>query len=1076
MPSPPGITVTAVNSPLADALRDRYVLEKELGRGGMATVYLTRDLKHERFVALKVMHLELAGALGPERFLREIRVTAGLQHPHILTVLDSGEAAGQLWYTMPYVRGESLRDRLRREIQLSLEMALELSRQVALALDCAHRQSVVHRDLKPENILLSDGQALVADFGVAKALESSGGEQLTATGMTVGTPAYMSPEQAGGGAVDARSDIYALGCVLYEMLAGEPPFTGPTAHTIIAKRLRGPVPSVRQLRSSVPGSVDDTIRRALAVVPADRFTSAEEFARALTQPRTDAAPSSGASPDQAPRRRRLTLVVLAATILLVALAGTLLRRTGGSGPASTPGAARVAVLPFENLGKPEDEYFADGVSDAIRGKLSALPALQVIARASSAQYKKTTERPEQIGRELGVQYLLTGTVRWTKGPDGINRVQVSPELVEVTDDRMATTRWQQSFDAVLSDVFEVQASISSRVAQSLGLALPKSTREILTDRPTHSLEAYDAFLQGEAAADGLGTVQPAAVRRAVAEYRRAVDADSTFMPAWAQLARTLSHLYYFAEPSPDVGQRARQAAERASALAPERPEGWIAMGDYSAYVSKDAEGALRHYARARELGQASAELLTASAFTERILGQWDSALAHLRAARALDPRSVHSARRLTETLLLMRRYPEALAVCEQGLALAPRNLSLIQDKAAIYLAQGDLATARAWIREAKQVVPADALVAFFGAYGELYWALEEEDQQRLLRLGPEAFDTRGSWAQVLAQTYALRNDWVRARAYADTGIQGFSATGCPDSQCHALKSVQLALAGRSAEAIREGEIAMRMAPLERDGYMGPYVQHQVVRVYLLAGMREEALELLEPLLAVPYVLSPGYLRIDPGFGPLRGEPWFERLLISRAGVSSGDTWIPRLQLAAAGAGGRLITRRSRSPLQPVAAGAGPRGEIPALPDQQEGCHRCAHVRVESGHQYSRIPVDQVIAAGEHGRQQASLDLALAADWLPGAGQGIGAERGHGRALSLNEPVSLAHGPGSWGAGRLGHRAPPGGGRATVGGRVIEPGLSPSLSMPAAETEAAELHRNLVGAYDSGPTRGRGRSA
>ena len=242
----------AVVPPLAQALRDRYVLEKELGRGGMATVYSARDLRHDRLVALKVLLPELAATLGPERFLREIRLTARLLHPHILPVFDSGDAAGQLWYTMPYVRGESLRDRLRREIQLRVDSALDLTRQVAGAMGYAHRQGIVHRDVKPENILLEGERAVVADFGIARALDLAGGERLTQTGLALGTPSYMSPEQAVGSPADARSDIYSLGCVLYEMLAGEPPFTGPTAQAIMARRLSSPVPTLRTVRESCP--------------------------------------------------------------------------------------------------------------------------------------------------------------------------------------------------------------------------------------------------------------------------------------------------------------------------------------------------------------------------------------------------------------------------------------------------------------------------------------------------------------------------------------------------------------------------------------------------------------------------------------------------------------------------------------------------------------------------------------------------------------------------------------------------------------------------------------------------------
>jgi len=282
-------------APLRDALQDRYALERELGRGGMATVYLARDVKHKRLVALKVLHPELAAALGAERFQREIEFAARLQHPHILTVLDSGEAAGQLWFTMPYVEGESLRSRLRRERQLPVEDAVRIATETARALDYAHRQGVMHRDIKPENILLTrDGDTLVADFGIARALAGTE-DHLTETGMSLGTPAYMSPEQASGDkAVDARTDIYSLGCVLYEMLAGEPPYTGPNAQVIIMKRFTDPVPSARKVRPAVPDGVDHAVQRALATLPADRFPTAAEFARALAY--HGALPQSASAP------------------------------------------------------------------------------------------------------------------------------------------------------------------------------------------------------------------------------------------------------------------------------------------------------------------------------------------------------------------------------------------------------------------------------------------------------------------------------------------------------------------------------------------------------------------------------------------------------------------------------------------------------------------------------------------------------------------------------------------------------------------------------------------------------------
>ena len=429
----------AMGSALADALRDRYRLERELGRGGMATVYLAHDLKHDREVALKLMHPELAATIGPERFQREIQTTARLQHPHILPVLDSGNDARQLWYTMPYVHGESLRDRLRREGQLPVETAIELTKQVALALDYAHREGVIHRDLKPENILLADGQALVADFGVAKAVNAAGEDRLTETGLALGTPAYMSPEQATAGAVDTRTDVYALGCVLYEMLAGEPPYTGLTPQAVLAKRVLEPLPHVRTLRESVSEALERTLMRALAKSPADRFQTAAEFARAVGGIRIPPAntpastvvvpPVSGATAQRRVHRRVSVAIVTLGLGFVIAL-GILSGRLW-SHRAKSAGTSKVlAVLPFENQGAAQDEYFADGVTDAVRGKLATLDGVEIIAGESSSPYKGTHKRPEMVARELGARYLLTGTVRWDKAGGG-SRVLVSPELVEV---------------------------------------------------------------------------------------------------------------------------------------------------------------------------------------------------------------------------------------------------------------------------------------------------------------------------------------------------------------------------------------------------------------------------------------------------------------------------------------------------------------------------------------------------------------------------------------------------------------------------------------------------------------------
>jgi len=335
---------------LIAALADRYAIERELGQGGMATVYLARDLKHDRFVALKLLRREFSVAIGPERFLREIRVTARLQHPHILPLLDSGtleDGPGLLrpYYVMPYVEGESLRDRLVRERQLPVEEAVRIALDVAAALAYAHSQSVLHRDVKPDNILLSDKQPVLADFGLARAVSVAGGERLTETGLALGTPHYMSPEQAAGDpSVNVRSDVYALGCVLYEMLAGDPPFTGPSAQAVVAGHMAEPVPRLRTVRGTVPEGLERVITRALAKAPADRFASAEEFAAALSE--STRAPSL-------PHGRPIGARWRTAAILIGALvAGLAVARfwPPRSGPSISASASLIAVLPFNPSG------------------------------------------------------------------------------------------------------------------------------------------------------------------------------------------------------------------------------------------------------------------------------------------------------------------------------------------------------------------------------------------------------------------------------------------------------------------------------------------------------------------------------------------------------------------------------------------------------------------------------------------------------------------------------------------------------------------------------------------------------
>ncbi len=408
----------------------RYAVEREIGRGGMATVYLAVDIRHERRVALKVLRPELSASLGADRFLREIKLAAQLQHPNILAVYDSGEVGGLLYYVMPFVEGESLRDKLNREKQLSLEDTLQIVREAADALGYAHSQGVVHRDIKPENILLMGGHALVADFGIARAVSVAGGAKLTETGMAVGTPYYMSPEQAmGGDEVDGRADIYSLGCVLYELLAGQPPFTGPTAMAILARHSLEAVPSLQIVRQSVPDAIEEVVMRALGKLPADRYRTMAELADALRGadisrvtrrtvaraiPTREMAVYRGV---QTPARRLLPWAVGGALALAVGVGAVVAwrARTHRTVVAAAGGGEfdpkRIAVLYFKDLGGNDSlKYLADGLTEGLIHELSQVRTLDVISRNGVAQFRGEGVPRDSVARALKVGTLVDGTV------------------------------------------------------------------------------------------------------------------------------------------------------------------------------------------------------------------------------------------------------------------------------------------------------------------------------------------------------------------------------------------------------------------------------------------------------------------------------------------------------------------------------------------------------------------------------------------------------------------------------------------------------------------------------------------
>lgn len=600
---------------LNDALAGRYLVQRELGRGGMATVYLAQDQRHGRQVAVKVFVPEISSAVGPERFQREIDTVARLNHPHILALYDSGQADGLLYYVMPYVRGQSLRQALDVRKRLPIEEALRITRHVASALDHAHELGLVHRDIKPQNVMLHEGVAMLMDFGIARASGDAPGDALTQTGFVVGTPAYMSPEQGlGDPGLDGRSDIYSLACVLFEMLAGQPVFQGTSAVALVTQRLTEQAPSVRRLRADVPPAVDAALQKALARAAVDRFESAGDFVQALTS----------------------------------------------SGSVATPADRLVAVLPFLNLSAdPDNEYFADGMTEDVIAQLSKVPALKVISRTSVMAFKKREHDLREIAARLGAGILLDGSVRRAG-----DRVRIVAQLIDARTDQHL---WSETYDRQLTDIFAIQTDVAFHIAAALDAALTPEDRRRIRREPTANLEAYQLYLQGRHCfvrytAEGM--------RKSIDYFQRAVERDPKYALAYVGIAFAHAELLTTGAEDPVVGYRqGREAAARALALDEGMAEAHCMMAQLMIQGEFDWVGAEAEFKRALELSPNSADTLDLYGRMCAALERYDEAIAMGRRAHELDPLAHRSD--TATTLLRAGRYAEALDEARSAVEFDP---------------------------------------------------------------------------------------------------------------------------------------------------------------------------------------------------------------------------------------------------------------------------------------------------------------------------------------------------------------------------------------------------------------------
>jgi serine/threonine protein kinase/Flp pilus assembly protein TadD len=658
---------------LRGALSQSYTIDRELGKGGMATVYLAQDTKHDRLVALKVLHPDLAASLGPERFLREIKLAAKLNHPHILGLHDSGEADGFLYYVMPYIEGESLRERLDRTQQFGIDEVIHHGRAIASALDYAHRQGIVHRDIKPENVMLYEGEAMVMDFGIAKALSSAGPETLTQTGMMIGTPAYVSPEQAAGETnLDGKSDQYSLACVIYEMLSGERPFSGATPQAVMAKRFSEMPKSLRTIRSSIPESVEKAVTKAMAIEPSGRYSTAAQFAQAL---------ASG------------SLVTPTDTASL---------------PQTVVSAAKsVAVLPFTNMSAdPDNEYFTDGMAEEIINALNKVQSLRVAARTSSFAFKGKNEDVGDIGRKLKVSTVLEGSVRKMG-----NRLRITAQLVNVAD---GYHLWSERYDREMEDVFAIQDDISQAIVKALKVILSEGEKKQIEKARVENVAAYDYYLRGR---------QYYQIHRKSLEYarqmfNRAIETDPEYARAYAGVADSCSLLYMYFDARDFNLKQADIASAKALELEPDLAEAHVARG-LAVSLSKRFNEAEAEFETAMRLDP---KLFEASYWFGRALlaeGRFQEAAKMFERASALRPEDYQAPNFLAQAYNSLGMTDEGAAankrsirLMEERLALNPADARASNLLAATYANFGEAEKAMDYAERSLAIDPDDAMLLY----------------------------------------------------------------------------------------------------------------------------------------------------------------------------------------------------------------------------------------------------------------------------------------------------------------------------------------------------------------------------
>jgi len=860
----------------------RYEIIDELGAGGMGEVYRVFDNKIGEEVTLKLIRPEIAAdKKSIERFRNELKFARRIAHKNVCRMYDLNQEAGTLYLTMEFVPGKNLKSMIAMTKQLSLRTILNIAKQICEGLAEAHRLGVVHRDLKPSNIMIDkDGNTRIMDFGLARSLDTEG---MTEADMILGTPGYMSPEQVEGKDTDQRSDIYSMGVILYEMVTGRPPFEGDSALSIALKHKTEIAPDPRKFNPQIPEDLCSVIKKSMEKDRGRRYQNTEEIIAALNKIEDSLTTTLRAIPPkraQTLKERMIThrkLWTIIGFLFAVAIAITVgILFFGGKTPTPPSETPMLVVLPFGNLGPPEDEYFADGLADEITTRLSALYGLGIISRTSAKQYKNTDKTIKQIGKELDVDYVLEGSVRWDRTPEGMGRVRITPQLIRVSDD---THLWSKPYDRVIEDIFSVQSEIAEQVTKQLDVVVLEPERHALSAHPTDNLEAYDYYLKGiEHEYRGWVNSEKKEYEQAIKLFEKATELDPNFAQAYVWQSSIHSWLYLNGWDRTDERlERSKAAVDKALELHPDMPEALLALAFYYYRGFFDFDRALdilESVQRARPNFQSNLV-----GYIQRRQGKWQESLENLEGAYKLNPRHPDLPNQIGLSYMRLRQYEEAESWFDRSLSIDPDyNPSKYAKVENCLLARGDTNEARVLLKDISNYRAADFMwmnLAF----------LDRDYQEALDRIESLSYDEPFIYLKHLtyASIYRAKKEWSSMKSQAEaafTLLRKLVEESPDDPRFRGALGLAYAYLGQKDEAIREGNRAVNLYPISVDAAVGPSYIYTLTLIYTILGQNEEAIDQLEYLLSIPAgnLISVPILRLDPEWDSLREHQRFKWLV------------------------------------------------------------------------------------------------------------------------------------------------------------------------------------------------------